>query len=152
MDQTFNPRLQLNEGPKVHQARDSASDALASRVLFRGGIPRLRQKLFQAKRNALALRIDLEDFELELLADRQHIFRSGHAAPCNVADMQQAIDSAKVDKRAIGGKAADLAADDVAFFQFGIAALFQHMRLLFGEYAAVDNHVLIGYIQLDDAA
>ena len=80
---------------------------------------------------------------MQLLADREHILRSIDAAPCNIADVQQAIDSAEIDKRAIGGKAAHRAADDVALFELGAAALFEGMRLLFGEHAPVHHHVLL---------
>ena len=48
------------------------------------------------------------------------------ASPRHIGDVQQAVDSAHVDKRAILGQVLDDAGKDAAFFQVleGLAALF----------------------------
>ena len=58
--------------------------------------------------------IDLEDAHLDLLADGEHVFRLVDAAPRDVADVQQAVDAADIDKCAVGHEAAHRSGERVA--------------------------------------
>src|SRR5580704_4639634 len=152
MDEAFDPWLQLDEGSEVRQARDRAGDALADRVPLRRGVPWFRLQLFQAKRDAPAFSVNLQHLHLELLADGEHILRVGNAAPRDIADVQQAVDAAEIDEGAVAGEAAHRAAEDVALVDGGELTLSRGQGLLFGDDAAVDHYILVGHIELDDAA
>ena len=101
VDQAFDAGLDLDEGAEVHEARDRAGDALADLVPVGSGIPRLGLKLLEAKRNLLGFGIDLENADLEFLADGEHVFGLVDAAPGDVADVEQAIDAAEIDEGAV---------------------------------------------------
>src|SRR5688572_31348488 len=50
-------------------------------------------------RSALALPVDVEDFDLHLVADLHHFAGMLNAPPAHVGDMQQAVDTAEIDER-----------------------------------------------------
>src|SRR5271163_3445775 len=66
--------------------------------------------------------------------------------------MKQSVRSSDVDKRAVIGQAADLALHGIAFFELRVAALFAGALFVFRNRAAIDHHVLVIYIEFDDAA
>ena len=152
VDEAFDAGLALDDGAEVHEAGDGAGDALADDVAFGGGVPGLGLELLEAERDAAGFGVDFEDFEFELLAYGEDFFGCGDAGVRDVADVEEAVDAAEVDERAVGGERADGAADDVAFGEVGVAALREGEGLLFGDDAAVDDYVFVGDIELGDAA
>jgi hypothetical protein len=97
--------------------------------------------------------VDFEDFDLEFLADGEHVFGLGDAGVGDVADVEQAVDAAEVDECAVGHEGADGAGDDVAFLDGLIAAgLGAGAGLLFEHHAAIDDDIFIGDVELGDAA
>ena len=121
MYEALDARFELDEGAKLGHACDRAADALAGQVTLRSGLPLLGLKLLEAQRNLLGFGVDFEDADLQLLAHGQHVFGLADAAPRNVADVEQAVDSAKVNKRAVAHEAADRAGNRVAFFHGCVA-------------------------------
>ena len=65
--------------------------------------------------------------------------------------MEKAVDSAQIDEGAVLGEAADGPGDDVALADLGVAAVLVGALLLLGEHAAVDDDILVGDVELDDA-
>ncbi len=102
VNEAFDAGLDFNEGTEVGKARDCAGDALADLVALGGRFPRLGLKLLQAERNLLRFRIDLEDADLDLLADGEHVLRLVDAGPRDVADVEKAVDAAEIDECAVG--------------------------------------------------
>jgi len=76
----------------------------------------------------------------------------GDAAVGDVADVQQPVDAAQIDERAVRHEAADGAANGVAFLQGLVAGLDEAAGLLFKDDAAIDDYVLVGDVELGDAA
>src|SRR5215472_9050417 len=72
--------------------------------------------------------------------------------PGDFANMQQAVDSAEVNKCPIVGEAADFASDDITFFNLRVAAVFDESFFVFGHNFAIDDNVFVSDIKLDDAA
>src|SRR5437899_9538493 len=64
-------RLELDERPVVGDGHNLALYARAHRIFRSDVLPRVRLQLFEAERNALALPIDVEHLDLELLTDRK---------------------------------------------------------------------------------
>ena len=96
----------------------------------------------------MGLVIDLDDLHFHRLADIQHFARVVDAAPGDVGDMQQAVDAAEVDERAVIGDVLDDAVDDQAFFEVGDdlmalfgAALFEHGAARHDDIAAAAVHL-----------
>ena len=152
MDEAFDAGLDLDECAEVGEARDGAGDALAGQEAVGRGGPGFGLKLLEAERDFLGFGIDLEDFELEFLADGEHVFGLGDAGVGDVADVEQAVEAADVDERAVGHEGADGAGDGVALLERGAAAGERAAGLLFEDDAAIDDDVFIGDVELGDAA
>ena len=66
--------------------------------------------------------------------------------------MQQTVHAAQIDEGAVVGETADGAAHGFAFTDLGVAALLHTALFFFGEGAAVNHHIFLGGIELDNAA
>ena len=115
--QTLDALLQLDERAVVGDRDHLAAHARADRVLLLDVLPRIRLQLLQAERDALAVPVDVEHLDLQLVADRHHLGRVADAAPRHVRDVQQAVDAAQVDERAEVGDVLDHALADLADLQ-----------------------------------
>src|SRR6185312_2218882 len=148
--EAFDARLELDEGTVVRDRHDLALHARANGILGGHVLPRIRLELLQAERNALALPVDVEDFDLELLADLHHLARVRHAAVAHVGDVQQAVDTAEIDECPEVGDVLDDALPHLIDRQL----LHQHvaLRLPLGlqQHAARDDDVAAALVQLDD--
>ena len=120
------------------------------RIAARQADPRIFAQLLHAERNAVLLLVELEDLGGDFVADRQHFGRMLDAAPGEVGDVQQAVDAAQVDERAVVGDVLDDALDDRAFLQRRqqLLALFAEARFEHG--AARHDDVVALAVELDD--
>ena len=109
-------------------------------------------KLLHAERNLLRLGVNLQHLHLHRIAHRQHIGSLRNAVPGDIADVQQAVNAADVDERAVVREAADGAVDDGAFRNLGEPQVFGLLRFFLGHHAAVDDNIFLHHIQLRDAA
>ncbi len=115
--EAFDALLDLDEAAVVGDVRDLAEESRARRVATRDVLPRIGAELLQAQADALAFAIELEDAHFDLVADVDDFRRVLDALPRHVGDVQQAIDAAEVDERAVIGEVLDHALDDRAFLQ-----------------------------------
>ncbi len=114
------------------------------------GGPRIFLELLHAERDAVRLVVDLDDPDLHLLADGQHLGRVVDAAPGDVGDMQQAVDAAEVHERAVVGDVLDGAVDDLAFGEVGDDLVALLGAALFEHGAARNDDVAAAAIHLED--
>ena len=122
VDQALDARLDLDERAVVGDVGDLAEQARARRIAPRQADPRVVAELLQAQRDAVLLLVELQDLGGDFVADRQHFRRMLDAAPGEVGDVQQAVDAAQVDERAVIGDVLDDALDDRAFRTASTAA------------------------------
>ena len=110
MNQALNAGLYFNKRPEVGDARHRAVYA-SPRPSVSPATPSQGwgSSCFMPTRNALFLGINLEHLGFDLLPHREHVLGIAHAAPGDIADVQQRVHAAYIDKRAIVGKAAHLA-------------------------------------------
>ena len=87
---------------------------------------------------------------LHLLADIEHLGRVIDAPPRDVGDVQQAVDAAEVDERAVVGDVLHDAVDDLAFFEVLHQLLTLFGAGLFENGAARDDDVAAAAIHLQD--
>ena len=113
-------------------------------------LPRIVEQLLHAERDAVGLVVDLDDLDLHLLADVEHLGRVIDAPPGDVGDMQQAVDAAEIHERAVVGDVLDHAVDDLTLFE----VLHQLLALLgaglFQHGAAGDDDVAAAAVHLQD--
>ena len=117
VDQALDAGLELDERAVVGERDHLAADALADRVAHRRVAPRIGLDLLQAQRDALGLRVEAQHLHLDLVADLEQLARVVDPAPGHVGDVQQAVDAAEVDERAVVGDVLDHAVDDLALLE-----------------------------------
>src|SRR3984957_6617510 len=147
MDQAFDARLQFDERAVVGDVGDAAGEARIERILRLDALPRIVQQLLHAERDTVGFVVDLDDLHLHRLADGQNFGRVVDPAPCDIGDVQQAVDAAEIDERAVVGDVLDDAVDDLALFEvlhqllalLG-AGLFQHGATRHDDVAAAAIH------------
>ena len=110
----------------------------------------IRAQLLDAERHALAFAVELQDPHVDLVADLDDFGRMLDALPCHVGDVQQAVDAAEVDERAVVGQVLDHALDDIAFLEVveelrALGAVF-----LLDDRATRHDHVVAALVELDD--
>src|SRR5712691_8396020 len=103
VDEALDAGLQLHEGAVVGDVGDAAGEAAADRELRLDALPRIGLELLHAERDAVGLMVDLDDLDLHLLADVEHLGGVIDPPPGDVGDMQETVDAAEVDERAIIG-------------------------------------------------
>ena len=139
VDQALDARLQFDEGAVVGDVGDAAFELRSDRELGLDALPRIVEQLLHAERDAVGFVVDLDDLDLHLLADVEHLGRMIDAAPGDVGDVQQPVDAAQIDKRAVVGDVLDHAVDDLALFE----VLHQFLALLGSrlfEHGAAGHH------------
>ena len=150
VDEALDARLKLDERAIVGNVGDTALQLLADAVARLDVRPRVFLQLLHAERDAVRLVVDLDDPHLDLLADGQDFARMVDAAPGDVSDVQEAVDAAEIDERAIVGEVLDRAVDDLALGEVGddLVALLGPALLEHG--AARDDNVAAAPVHFQD--
>src|SRR5260221_1127870 len=99
VDQAFDARLQFDERAVVGDVGDAAGEARVQRVLRLDSLPRIVQQLLHAERNAVGLVVDLDNLDLDGLADGEHFGRVIDPAPGDIGDVEQAVHAAEINER-----------------------------------------------------
>src|SRR4051812_39480326 len=150
MDEPFDAGLELHEGAVVGDVGDAALELGTKREFRLDVLPRIVLQLLHAERDAVRLVIDLDDLDLHLLANVEHFGRVIDATPRDIGDVQQAVDAAEIDERAIVGDVLHHAVDDLALFEILYQLLALFGARLFQHSAARDNNVAAAAIHLQD--
>src|SRR5438270_6698073 len=146
----FNPRLQLHEGAVVRNRYDLSLHPRTNRILRGDILPGIRLQLLEAERNALALPVDVENLDLELLADLHHLGRMRYAAVAHVGDVQQAVDAAEIDERAEVGDVLDDPFAHLSHLELFHQDVALGLPLGFEQHAPAHHDVAAALVELDD--
>src|SRR6266568_668659 len=112
--------------------------------IFGGGIdPRIGHGLLEAEADLAGLGIDLDDLHIDHVANLDDLGWIAHAAVAHLADVQQAIDAADIDERAVIHHAGHAAAADLAFGQLGEHFLAGFFLFALDDVAAADDEVFL---------
>src|SRR3954466_12668327 len=149
VDEALDSGLHLDEGAVVGERDHLALHAGTRRVLVGRVGPGVLLDLLQAERHALRRRIELEDDDLQLVPDVDHLGRVPDAAPAHVGDVQEAVDAAQIDEGAVVGEVLDDAGEDRAFLEALQGVLLQLLALLLQEHAAAQDDVAALLVELD---
>ena len=93
MDQTLNTRLNLYECAVVGNNNNLTLDVVTNLQVCVESIPWVWSELLQTESNALLLLIEVEDNNIDLLVELNNLLRIVNAAPAEVADMDQTVNT-----------------------------------------------------------
>ena len=150
MDETFNAGLKFNECTVIGDVGDAARELRADRILLANAFPRIGFKLLHAERDALRVLVDLDDLHLDRLADGEDFGGMIDATPCDVGDMQQAVNAAQINERTVIGDVLDDAFQHLTFLE-----VLDEFLTLFGagfleHGAARDDDIAATLVHLQD--
>src|SRR5581483_7284685 len=150
VNQAFNALFELDEGAVIGDAHHLAVEAGADRVVLCRIVPRVGEDLLHAQRDALALRVVLEDDHFDLVADLDGFGGMLQTAPGHVGDMQQAVDSAEIHEGAVVGDILDRAFEDHALLEHLQGLLLERGPLAFHHGAPGDHDVAARAVELEN--
>src|SRR6266446_315604 len=149
--QAFDALLELDEYAVVHHADDFAVYFAACRIFFGGVHPWIRLQLLQTERDALLFFVELEDDDVQLLLRLYHVRRMLDAAPAQVREVQQAVDSTEIDESAVLRHVLHVPVHDLAFGERFHQRGALGVQLFFKNRAPADHHIAAAAIELGDA-
>ena len=148
--QTLDALVDADERAERHQLGDLAGDDLADLVGPGELLPRVFLRRLERQRDALAVHVDVEHLDGDLLADLDDLGRVVDVLPGQLGDVHQAVDAAEVDERAEVDDRGDDAVADLALLQL-VEEVSAHLGLgLLEPGAAGQHHVVAVLVQLDD--
>ena len=150
MDQPLDPLLEFDEGAVVHDRHDPPADDRSFGVLLADIVPGIGLELLETERNPLPLPVELQDLDLQLLADGEQVRGVRDPPPRHIGDMEQAVDSAEVDEGAEIGDVLDDAIADLVLLEIDQHPVAEHLATLFEKLAARDDDVAAALVDLDD--
>src|SRR4029079_14247343 len=148
--QALDAFLELAERAVGHDVDDGRLVGRADGVLGLDVLPGAGVLLLEAQGDLFLVLVDLQDLDLDLLVDLEHLAGVVYAAPGHVGDVQQAVDAAQVDERAEVGDLLDGPLDDLADHQVLQRLLLQLLALLLEHLAAGDDDVAPLLVDLED--
>src|SRR3989440_4312726 len=150
--QPLDPRLELHERAVIGDRHDLALHARADRILRGHVLPRVGLQLLQAEADALALPVDVEDFDFDLLADLHHLGGVRHAPVAHIGDVQQPVHAAQIDEGAEIGDVLHDALPHLADLQLLHEDVALRLALRFEQHAPAHHDVAAALVELDDLA
>src|SRR3954469_1835989 len=142
----------LDEGAEGDDLGDLALELVADVVGVDDPLPRVLLGLLEAQGDALAVAVDVEDLDLDGVADVEDLRRVVDVRPRQLGDVDQAVDAVEVDEGAEVDDVRDLALYDEAGLQAVEDALAVLAALLLEHGAARQHDVVARPVELDDLA
>ena len=142
--------FQLDERAIVGNGYHLSAHNRTDGVFVVGLGPWVGTNLFVAQGDTHCVRVELEDFDLELLAHLEDFRRMVDAAIGHIGDVKQTVDAAQVHKCTVIGDVLDAARHDRALGELldGVFALV--LALFLQQYATRQNDVATLLVELDD--
>ena len=152
MDQTFDDVIDLDEGTERHELGDPALDDVTDLVAAGELPPRVFLGRLERERHPLALEIDVEDLDLDLLADLDDLRWVIDVLPGELRHVNQSVDATEVHEGTEVDDRRDGPRPDLALLERREELLALFGLGLLEEFPAGQHNVVPVLVQLDDAA
>src|SRR5690606_38789078 len=148
--QALDAVLDADERTERHELGDLAGHNLADGVRAGEGLPRVLLRRLEREGDALAVHVDVEDLDRDLLADLDDLVRVVDVLPGQLGDVHEAVHTAQVHERAEVDDRGDDALADLPLLQ-GLQEVGADLGLgLLEPGAAGEHHVVAVLVELDD--
>ena len=148
--QTLDAVVDADERAERNQLGDPARDDLADGVGPGEVTPRIFLGGLERQRNALAVHVDVENLDGDLLADLDHLGRVIDVLPGQLGDVDQTVDAAEIDERTEVDDRGHDALADLALGEL-VEELAAHLGLgLLQPLTAGQHDVVAVLVELDD--
>ena len=96
VDEAFDPIGHGHEGTERHGLDDLALDDRADLVIGREDLPRILERLANRERDALAIEVDLEHLDGDLVADLDDLRWMVHVLPGQLRDVHEPVHASEI--------------------------------------------------------
>src|SRR5215472_3059807 len=151
VDEAFDSFVELHKSAVIGDGHDFSAEVGSNGKPFGNCGPRIGNELFAAEGNAHLLAIKFKNLHLNFVALLDGFGRMGDASPYQIADVQEAVDSTKVNENPIVGDVFHFAGDDGAFGERIGERLALFFLFFFENSAAADDDVSALAIELEHA-
>jgi len=141
VDQALDAWFKLYEGTVAHDVNDSTRVLLVDVVALINRFPRILRKLFESKCNLLLFAVNMQDLDFDLLINLDHFRWMADSFPAHIRDMQQAVDTTKVNERTEFGDILDNALACLTNFQVSQQCVAIFFALLLDKRPAANNDI-----------
>ena len=142
MDEAFNARSDLDERTVVGDDDDLTLDGVTHLEVLIESIPRMRSELLETQGDTLLVVVEVEDDDLDLLVQLDHLFGVRDAAPAEVGDVDETVDATEVDEHTVAGDVLDHAFEDLTLLELADDFGLLGFQLILDEGFVRHNHVL----------
>ncbi len=150
VNQTLDTLFELGEAAVVGEVGDTGVHLGAFRVTILDVDPRIFAQLLQTQGDAVALAVELQHLDGDLVADSHDLARMLDALPGHVGDVEQAVDAAQINEGTVVGQVLDDTDDLLAFLQGGEQRFTLGAVLGFENGTTGNDNVVALRIELDD--
>ena len=148
--QTFDTGFEFNESAIIGDVGNATFELGTVRVFAFDAFPRIGLELLHTQRDTLRFSIEADHLDFHRLADLQGLGRVVDALPCNVGDVQQAVDAAQVHERTVIGDVLDHTLEDLTLFEVLHQFRTGFRAGLFKHRTARHNDVVARLVHLED--
>src|SRR6516162_3295209 len=117
MHQSLDAAFQLDERAVIHNTDHLPLHTRADGIFLHHGMPGIRSELFHAQGNSLFFGVELEHNDFDFFAHLDDFGRMIDSTPGHIADMENAIDAAEIDKRSVASDVFNRALENNSFFK-----------------------------------
>ena len=110
----------------------------------------MRGELLQTEGYALLLLVEVEDNDIDLLVELHHLVRIAHAAPREVGDVDESVNTTEIDEDAVGRDVLDSTLQNLTLLQVRDDLLALSLQLGLDEGLVRDDNVAELLVDLDD--
>ena len=141
VDETFYTRCNLDECAVVSHHNHLTLHLVTNLEVRIKSIPWVWSQLLQAKGDALLLVVEVDDHHVELLVELNDFLRIAYAAPREVCDMDETVNTTEVDEYAVVGDVLDSTFKNLSLFELRDDLLLLLLKLCLDKSLVADNHV-----------
>ena len=120
MDKTLNARSNLNECAVVSDDNNLTLNVVSNLELWVESIPWVRSELLQTKGDALLVVVEVEDNDIDLLVESYYLVRIAYAAPREVCDMDESVNTTEVNEYTVRGDVLDSTFENLTLLKLAV--------------------------------
>ena len=148
MDKTFHAGEDFDEGTVVGDDDHFTFDFVTHLQVGIEFLPRLRSELFETQSDTFLTLFEVEDNDVDFLVEFNHFGRMVDAAPREVGDVDETVQTAEIDECTVGNDVLDSTFEDLTDFEFADDFSLLSFDFSLDESLVRNNDVLVVVVDL----
>ena len=150
VDETFNTGSDFNECTIVGDDNNLTLNMVAFFQVSVEGIPWMRSELLQTKSDTLLVVVEVEDNDIDLLVEGNHFVWIAYAAPRKVCDVDESVNTAKVNEYTVRGDVLDSTFENLTLLKLADDFFLLCLKLSFDKSLVRNNNIAEFLVDLDN--